>query len=154
MTKRIFRLIVYIHHKAEEIFMQPQKSTCYCIHLRRAANAVTACYDRILAPSGLTVNQFSLLRHLERLGPSSITALAASVGLERTTLTRTLRPLQAHGFVQDTSAASRRRALVLTEEGRRVLDAAMPLWQEAQAEVERRLGKECAQWLYVLNERL
>ena len=44
-----------------------RSSTCHCIQLRRAASRVTERYDMALAPAGLTVGQYSLLAHLERL---------------------------------------------------------------------------------------
>jgi hypothetical protein len=41
--------------------------------LRRATRAVTAAYDAALAPSGLRIIQFSILRRLARLGPLPVT---------------------------------------------------------------------------------
>lgn len=42
------------------------------------------------------------------LDTCSISTLAAYVGLERTTLTRTLKPLIEQGFIQDVSDIGRR----------------------------------------------
>ena len=47
------------------------ETSCACITLRRAARAVTAAYDAALAPSGLRITQFSILRRLARLGPAA-----------------------------------------------------------------------------------
>ncbi len=62
-----------------------RSGTCYCIQLRRAASRVTEQYDAALAPVGLTVGQYSLLAHLERLEPVSVSVLAEEMELERTT---------------------------------------------------------------------
>lgn len=64
------------------------KRACYCINLRRMNARVTEYYDRMLAPSGLTVSQFSLLKNLDRMGECSVTGLAKAVELERSTLAR------------------------------------------------------------------
>lgn len=137
------------------IKMKHNKGTCYCIGIRRAANAVTSFYDRALEPTGLTVNQFSLLRNLSRLGSGSISGLAAYVGLERTTLTRTLKPLAERGFIKDVSEKGRRdKKLELTSLGKETLNKGIPLWESAQSEIEARLGKENLRWLFEISEKL
>lgn len=131
------------------------ESTCYCIGIRRAANAVTVFYDSALEPTGLTVNQFSLIRNLQRLGTSSISKLADYVGLERTTLTRTLKPLMQQGLIIDSADAGKRdRKLQLTGYGEEILKQGIPLWEEAQAEIEERLGKEGLQWVSKIADKL
>ena len=119
----------------------PDYSACYCMHLRRAAGAITALYDEALAPAGLTVTQFSLLRHLQRLAPCCVSTLAESLGLERTTLTRTLRPLIARGLIGDAPGRhGHSRSLTLTAEGSAQLQKALPLWEQAQRQMEARCG--------------
>lgn len=134
--------------------MGKSKSSCYCINLRRAANTVSALYDRFLEPVGLTVNQFSLLENLSRLGTCCVSELAAYVGLERTTLVRTLQPLIHRGLIRDISAAGQRsRSLQLTELGERTRRQGLPYLERAKAEMENRLGKEDLSTLYdILNK--
>src|SRR5262249_16201809 len=67
---------------------------CACAPLRRAARAVTAAYDAALAPSGLRITQFGILRRLARLGPLPVTRLAAESALERSTMGRNVNPLE------------------------------------------------------------
>ena len=85
-----------------------RSSTCHCIQLRRAASRVTERYDMALAPAGLTVGQYSLLAHLERLEPVSVSRLAEELELERTTLVRTLKPVLARHLVADAAEPGRR----------------------------------------------
>src|SRR6188472_1527892 len=73
---------------------------CVCGRLRRAARALTQMYDDTMAPCGLRITQFSLLRTLSREGPMRITALAAATLLDRTALSRNLEPLVAQGLVK------------------------------------------------------
>ena len=135
--------------------MKRPRSICYCINLRRAANSLTAIYGRHLSPLGISVNQFSLLRNIDRLGTCSVSDLASCVGLDRTPLTRTLRPLLDRGLVVDTAKDGHRdRALQLTDEGRALKDRGGPMWDAAQAEVERRIGADEARALMDLLEKL
>ena len=114
---------------------------CACGRLRRATRALTQLYDDLMAPSGLRVTQFSLLRTLERTGPQRITALAAATLLDRTALTRTLDPLVEQGFVAIVPGRdARTREAALTRAGVAALRAAEPHWKRAQAAVAKRLG--------------
>ncbi len=72
---------------------------CYCVNVRRAALALTARYDEALAPHGLKVTQFSLLHAVKRRGHPNLTELAEATGLDRSTLGRNLRGLEALGLV-------------------------------------------------------
>lgn len=120
----------------------PAASPCHCANLRRAARAVTRAYDAALAPSGLTVTQYSLLRALLRQQPATAGELGAALGLERTTLVRNLRPLADRGLLAETAARDRRaKPLALTPAGRDALDAAEPLWRAAQEQVAATLGQ-------------
>jgi DNA-binding MarR family transcriptional regulator len=114
---------------------------CTCSKLRRSARIVSALYDEALAPSGLTVAQFGLLRTLERTGPCSLTALAEASGLDRTTLNRNLRPLEEADMVASASGADQRARIVqVTDGARAAMRAAAPHWREAQARIEQVLG--------------
>ncbi len=117
---------------------------CACFNLRKAARALTRSYSEVLKPTGLKGTQFSILVAVS-LGDGAlpIARLAEMLGLERTTLTRNLRPLEKQGLVEILPEGYRRaRGLVLTEKGRRVLDEAIPLWKKAQAETVSRIGAE------------
>lgn len=129
-------------------------TACACAKLRRSARIVSDLYDEALAPSGLSVAQLSLLRMLERTGPSSLTRFAAATGHDRTTLNRTLRPLEAGGLVQSTTGRDKRARIVsVTAEAREAMAAAHPLWQEAQKRIETALGADHAA-LFTLLDRI
>jgi len=94
-----------------------------------------------MAPAGLRVTQFSLLRRLERQGPTRITVFAAATLLDRTTLSRNLDPLIARGLVAiHPGRDARTREVTLTRAGVAAIRAAEPDWMRAQAQVARRLG--------------
>jgi DNA-binding MarR family transcriptional regulator len=125
---------------------------CYCIKVRRAARIVTTYYDKFLAPSGLTVNQYCLLVNLEKHGESNVSELANYVGLERTTLVRNIKPLLERGYALDASRAEARDCrLSVTAIGREALSVAVPLWEKAQKSIDDKIG---AGNIKVLNELL
>jgi DNA-binding MarR family transcriptional regulator len=119
-----------------------QPSSCACTNLRRAARAITQFYDRNLEPVGLKVTQFSLLRSVLRAGATSISALAEEVRLDRTTLGRNLAVLEGGGLVALSPGKDQReRTVTLTASGKRALDSAIPLWEQAQHKVTKALGR-------------
>jgi DNA-binding MarR family transcriptional regulator len=106
---------------------------CYCLAARRHARIITRLYEAKLRPHGVRATQFSVLAALALKGPTPIRALADTLGLERTTLTRIEALLERNGWI--TTAASRdarERRLELTQAGRRKLTAALPAWKSAQ----------------------
>ena len=115
---------------------------CTCFRARRLARRITQIYDRVLAPSGLRVTQFSLLSPLLRSGPLAVGALATTLDMDRTTLTRNLKPLIDAGLVSLARSATdaRQREIVLTEVGRARHRDAKKLWRRAQDEINRTLG--------------
>ena len=109
---------------------------CVCVSVRRVARALTRAYDEALRPCGLTITQFSLLVGVALAGGPSIGQLAEILGLERTTLTRDLRPLRERGLVDLRVGDDRRsRVVEITAPGRRAAAKALPRWREAQARV-------------------
>lgn len=114
---------------------------CACGRLRRAARALTQFYDDAMAPAGLRITQFSLLRTLTRDGPLRISELAAKQLLDRTALSRNLDPLVSMGCVAITSGRdARTREVAITRKGTSTLHAAETYWAQAQREVARHLG--------------
>jgi DNA-binding MarR family transcriptional regulator len=120
-----------------------QCKTCACANLRGAARAVTRLYDDILRPSGLQATQFTLLVTIALAGTAPITQLAKVLVMDRTTLTRNLKPLEKQGLVQVAPGEDQRMRLVtLTEPGQQALTKALPLWEKAQVQAVKVLGAE------------
>lgn len=117
--------------------------TCLCHRARMAARAVTRDYDLALRKTGLRATQLAVLAAIAAKGALSIKALADDLGMDRTTLTRNLRPLEDLGYVAiGDEARHRSRTLALTESGDTALAAALPLWERAQRALQQRLGPE------------
>jgi DNA-binding MarR family transcriptional regulator len=118
-------------------------SPCNCLNIRRASQSITEVYDEFLAPSNLKISQFSLLKHINQLGPVSVSDLAVIIRLDRTTLVRNLKPLEKSGFVEDISTeGTRNRQLRLTDKGIETYKHGEELWKKAQSFLEEYLGKD------------
>lgn len=116
---------------------------CACSNLRKAARAVTQFFDVRLAPAGLRSTQLGILATLHRLGPRKLSDLADVLVMDRTTLTRNLRPLERRGLIQlDPGDDRRTRKVALTSKGGESMRKAFPLWCEAQREIAGRLGTD------------
>jgi DNA-binding MarR family transcriptional regulator len=116
---------------------------CTCDRLRKLARRLTQRYDAYLAPTGLRLTQFSLLAHLMRGEPLTMSALAGLLEMDRTTLTRNLKPLADAGLVAlDAGRDARERVVSVSEQGRTVWRAARDQWRRAQEDVNQVLGVE------------
>jgi DNA-binding MarR family transcriptional regulator len=126
--------------------ISPSAEECNCFAVRAAARHVTQCYDQFLAPSGLRTTQFSILAKLKRKGPLTISELAESMVMDRTTLGRNILPLERDGLIRIEATASDRRAkaLRLTKDGEKRLEAARRGWHAAQARFETVFGAKRA----------
>ncbi len=117
--------------------------TCHCILLRKATRKVSSYYDEALAPIGVNIGQFSLLRNINRLQPISLTELAAKVELDRSTVGRNAKVLERMGLVGFGHGKDQREALLsLTPEGHALLKQGAPLWDSVQDDIAARLGEE------------
>jgi DNA-binding MarR family transcriptional regulator len=128
---------------------------CFCFNLRKTARALTQTYDAALKPAGITAPQFSLLTALARQGPVSLSDLAGALGMDRTTLTRNLKPLQRDGLVASGEGDDRRvRLLTLTAAGQTRLGDAGPLWRAVQSKVADTFGHKPADTLLAELNRI
>lgn len=112
---------------------------------------MTQFYDDALKPTGLKLSQYSVLANLAQVEDPSITDLADRLMMDRTTLTRNLRPLEKAGWVRiGRGGDARARAVALTAQGRRLLEAARPVWRAAEIAVRDRLGPDGGRALRLL----
>lgn len=123
---------------------------------RLAARRIAQVLDRALAPTGLSAAQLGLLAQIAIAADDTIGALARRTGLDQSTLSRTLRTLEADSLIEVAIVESdlRRRAVWLTETGARRLEAALPLWRKAQTQLARQVPPDLARRLAEAAETL
>jgi hypothetical protein len=90
------------------------RDACLCLHVQRAARALARRFDDALRPIGLTNGQFSLMMSLNRPEPPDMAAVALLLGMDRTTLTAALKPLQRQRLLRVTVDPEDRRSRVMT----------------------------------------
>ena len=131
--------------------LTPELGPCICAQVRRVARKLSSLYDTFLSPEGLTITQYSLLANIGRAGELSHSVLAEKIGMDRTTLTRNLRPLTKAKWVAAASGKDRRQHLLqVTAAGRRKLVRSWPLWEEAQRQLLSQIGSQSMQELRTL----
>lgn len=102
---------------------------------------VSQVYDSALRPTGLRATQFTLLAVLAQHGDMPLTRLAELLVMDRTTLSRNLKPLLSSGWLQTGADKDQRvRMVSITAAGRDIVALATPLWRGAQVDVSRGLG--------------
>lgn len=116
---------------------------CACANLRRAARLVTQLYEEALRPTGTTGPQFTLLQALKLAPGISQKQMAEILGMDSTTLTRTLALLRKRGWLSAKPAADRRALrLGLTKAGEKEYERVLPYWQSAQKRFKQALGDQ------------
>jgi DNA-binding MarR family transcriptional regulator len=118
-------------------------SICTCSKMRKASRAITRVYEAALQPAAISVSQFNLLCVLDTRGGLTLTALAEALDLDRTTLTRNLRPLDRDDLIAILGEQDQRKKIIeLTDAGRLRLAAALPMWNAVQAKLMTSLGPD------------
>jgi DNA-binding MarR family transcriptional regulator len=119
----------------------PVSFECMCASFRRASRVLTQLYDDSLRPLGLRTTQLTILRVLSSIGEVSQGELGKALAMDSTSLTRTLRIMLRHGWLQERPGKDRReRRLRLAKPGEEQLKRALPHWQKAQERLRSLLG--------------
>jgi len=116
---------------------------CAAFNFRRTARAVTKLYDEALQPAGMRSTQFAILVGVKKNEPVAIGRLGQLLGIDSTTLTRSLRLLRREGLLAVGKRAERRQRFVsVTPKGaRRFVDTVGDeYWQNLRSELERLAG--------------
>jgi DNA-binding MarR family transcriptional regulator len=117
----------------------PQGCTNFKLH--RLARQLSQHYDAEVRKAGLKTSQYSLLSHVERLGPMRPVDLATAMGMTASTLSRNLQVLMQAGYVaQDAGSDGRSRLVSITEAGSAKRAEAQRHWKTAQMALNARLG--------------
>ena len=128
---------------------------CTNFKLRQLLRRVSLVYDRAMAECGLKITQYSLLTHVEKLGPITQADLAKAMGMDSSTLSRNLRPLESAGWVAvHAGDDARSHALSLNVSGRKKRTQAQTLWKQAQLQLNDTVGVDDVIALHALIDRM
>lgn len=124
---------------------------CTNLKLRQLSRAVSRHYDGYVLATGLKNTQYSLLSHVQSMGPVRPSDLAARMRLDLSTLSRNLQPLVAMGWISIGPGKDARSRLVeVTEAGRAKRTEGQRAWKQAQLALNARLGTERVAALHAL----
>ena len=117
--------------------------TCIAVRLRLLNRVVTSFYDDALRPLGLKVSQLNILIVTARLGLARPAQVCEILQLDVSTLSRNVKPLQAHGWLEVVPEEdARSQPFRLTAQGKRLIEKAIPAWEKAQQQASELLGSE------------
>ena len=117
--------------------------SCIAVRLRLLNRVVTSLYDDALRPLGLRVSQLNILVVTARLGLARPARVCDILQLDASTLSRNVKPMQAHGWLEVVpDEDARAQPFRLTAQGKRLIEKAVPAWEEAQRQAAELLGPE------------
>ncbi|MGB6387594.1 MAG: MarR family winged helix-turn-helix transcriptional regulator [Terriglobales bacterium] len=118
---------------------------CMCAGLRRASRALTQFYEEELRSAGLRATQFTVLQVLSFVGELTQGELGRMLAMDSTTLTRTLKIMNRHGWIGRRRGSDRREwRLRLSKAGVVQLRRALPRWEKVQTQLRLQFGE--GQW--------
>ena len=124
---------------------------CLCFKLRWISRAVTQYFTARLNRHGLLPTQTPSLAALALQPGAGMAELSDSLGMDRTTLIRNLRPLERAGLVRlRGKGRGGRVALSITPKGKAALARLMPDWRAAQRAVVETLGEK--RWSAIVTD--
>jgi DNA-binding MarR family transcriptional regulator len=117
--------------------------TCIAVRLRLLNRVVTNFYDDALRPLGLKVSQLNLLVVAAKLGLARPAQVCDTLQLDASTLSRNVERMRAHGWLEVVSDEdARAQPFRVTPQGKRLIEKAVPAWEEAQRQASDLLGTE------------
>jgi DNA-binding MarR family transcriptional regulator len=117
--------------------------TCIAVRLRLLNRVVTNLYDDALRPLGLKVSQLNILIATAKLGLARPARVCDILQLDASTLSRNVERMRAHGWLEVVPEEdARTQPFRLTAQGRKLIEKAVPAWEEAQRQATELLGQE------------
>lgn len=139
-----------------EMVTLPSTRRSLPIALIRAREAVMAPIREMLAGTGLTEQQWRVLRVLDEFGPMDASRLSREAGLMASSLTRIVQSMVTDGLVtRESSTTDRRRQIIgIASRGRKVLADNRAAALEIAADLRNGLGERDFERLLDLLEAL
>src|SRR5271156_5413561 len=117
--------------------------TCIAVRLRLLNRVVTNFYDDALRPLGLKVSQLNLLIVTAKLGLARPAQVCDILQLDTSTLSRNVERMRKKGWLEVVPEEdARAQPFRLTPQGKRLIEKAIPAWEEAQLQATELLGDE------------
>lgn len=117
--------------------------SCIAVRLRLLNRVITNFYDEALRPMGLKVSQLNILIVTAKLGLARPAQVCDILQLDSSTLSRNVERMRANGWLEAVpDKDARMQPFRLTPQGKRLIEKAIPAWEEAQEQATELLGDE------------
>ena len=137
------KVILIMETKTDQDKFINLPTLCPAFNIRAASRVITQIFDDTLKPSRLQITQFAVLVGVHIMDTPSISILAKGLVMDRTTLTRSLRPLESEGHIKIISGDDKRTRFVkLTAKGKSAIDKTLPYWEKAREIVAKEFGEK------------
>jgi len=125
-------------------------------HLRRAQSTVFDDFMKTISSNGVTPGQFGLLILIEQNPGLNQSALARTVGIERSTMVAVIKGLEGRGLIQRRAGLNDKRsyALTVTKSGAKLLKEIKPKVRNHEKRIARSLDDEEKETLVALLRKL
>ena len=128
---------------------------CIAVRLRMLNRVVTNIYDDALRPLGVRVSQMNILVAAGRMGTARPAEVCERLHLDVSTLSRNVERMKARGWLEVIpDEDGRAQPFRLTNDGRKLLEKAVPAWKKAQKQAKSLLGDGIVDLLGQAVERL
>jgi DNA-binding MarR family transcriptional regulator len=121
-------------------------ANCPAFRVRQASRVLAKLFDEELAPFGLLSSQLPVLSAVALFEDSGVpmSRLAQVLLMDRTTLTRSIRPLERAGLLRVARSPedARTKVVVITRSGERMIETIFPVWERVLKQVKKSLGAE------------
>lgn len=128
------------------------KSECYCTNLRRSSKAISDIYTKALEEVDLTAPQYYILINLKRMVSANMSDWSKRVGLDRSTIIRNSKHLMKKGMIEQ--AEGHGKVFTTSKKGEETLRMAEVIWGKTQHKMLNVLGKDDAEALIRISEKL
>jgi DNA-binding MarR family transcriptional regulator len=121
----------------------PSSSPCACTTVKKLSRVLGRVYDARLAPSGINVTQFAVMRCISRHNGEPLARVAEELEMDRTSLYRAIAPMQRDGWITLAAGTDgRSRSALVTRKGVQVIAKAGGEWDQIQNHLIGAFGKE------------
>jgi DNA-binding MarR family transcriptional regulator len=116
---------------------------CIAGRLRLVNRVVTNLYDEALRPLGLKLSQGNILAVTAKFGVVRPAEVCNLLQLDTSTLSRTVERMVSNGWLEILSDEDGRlHPFRLTDQGKRLMEKAIPAWEKAQNKARTLLGDD------------
>ncbi|OAI46558.1 hypothetical protein AYO44_11260 [Planctomycetaceae bacterium SCGC AG-212-F19] len=130
--------------------------SCIAVRVRLLNRVITNLYDEALRPLGLKVSQVNILVVAGKFGVARPAQVCELLNLDASTLSRNVERMVAKDWLEivPDDEDGRSQPFRLTTKGHKLLERAVPAWEQAQDQATALLGEAGVEMLHKITRPL